>query len=337
MSPDDPCKNFVYDWEQCKAYTDGDLESPNFDRNETIKELEACIADITNLVTESCEERIFDTSVFENTVISEWDLVCDNEYISDVLTAIFMSGLFFGVMIFGPMSDKIGRVNTIAVATVGLIAIQMGTAFLPKEWTVWSYAVARMMAGAFAIGGGTTGFVYIMEIIGTKWRTWFGVDSQMMFSVGYISLSFVGYFCKDWRLQMIVIACIPAVFFLFYFFLPSSARFMFSAGRNEDAKKALRRIASHYPKANIDEEFINQVEYSTQLDMSGKTDDVVYTQADCFKTAGTRRITMLCMYQWFATTLVYYGLSLGAGSLGMVLGYYFSFNLFQVEIFWSTI
>ena len=36
----------------------------------------------------------------------------------------------------GPMSDKIGRVNTIAVATVGLIAVQLGTAFLPTSWTV---------------------------------------------------------------------------------------------------------------------------------------------------------------------------------------------------------
>ena len=96
--------------------------------------------------------------VFESTVVSEYNLVCENKVISDILTAIFMSGLFVGVMIFGkgcqnftwiyfyhwkwqslifgPMSDKIGRVNTIAVATVGLIAVQLGTAFLPTEWTV---------------------------------------------------------------------------------------------------------------------------------------------------------------------------------------------------------
>ena len=61
---------------------------------------------------------------------------------------------------------------------------------------------------------------------------------------------------------------------------------MFSAGRNEDAKKALRRIATHYPgtvilfswalilhsDANIDEKFIEQVEYSTQLDMNSDKD-----------------------------------------------------------------
>ena len=46
------------------------------------------------------------------------------------------------------------------------------------------------------------------------------------------------------------------------------------------------------------------------------SDDKVYTQADLFKESGIRRITIFCMYQWFATTLVYYGLSLGAGNLG---------------------
>ena len=56
-------------------------------------------------------------------------------------------------------------------------------------------------------------------------------------------------------------------------------------------------------------------------------DDVVYTQADLFKSSGTRRITLLCMYQWFATTLVYYGLSLGAGSLGKHPTFIFYFEV----------
>ena len=98
-------------------------------------------------------------------------------------------------MIFGPLADKLGRVNTVEIAAICLIISQLGTAFIPKSWTVWSYAIFRMLAGCFAIGGGTIGFVYIMEIIGTKWRTWFGVDSQMLFSIGYICLSFVGALC----------------------------------------------------------------------------------------------------------------------------------------------
>ena len=41
-----------------------------------------------------------------------------------------------------------------------------------------------------------------------------------------------------------------------------------------------------------------------------------FTQADLFKTRRMRLITIIEMYQWFSTTLVYYGLSFGAGNLG---------------------
>ena len=108
-------------------------------------------------------------------------LVCEMAWVDPVLTAIFMSGLFFGVMIFGPLSDKLGRTKSVEVAAACLITVQLITAFIPTEATVWTYAVLRMLAGCFAIGGGTNGFVYVMEIIGTKWRTLFGVDSQMLF------------------------------------------------------------------------------------------------------------------------------------------------------------
>ena len=46
-----------------------------------------------------------------------------------------MSGLFFGVMIFGPMSDKIGRVNTVEVAAIGLIGI--GSEYQPMDVKFW--------------------------------------------------------------------------------------------------------------------------------------------------------------------------------------------------------
>ena len=62
------------------------------------------------------------------------------------------------------------------------------------------------------------------------------------------------------------------------------------------------------------------MEYSTELDKKTSNDassTVTYTQADLFKLGtGRFRITLFCMYQWFATTLVYYGLSFGAGDLG---------------------
>ena len=65
----------------------------------------------------------------------------------------------------------------------------------------------------------------------------------------------------------------------------------------------------------------SEVEYSVALDQEddNQSENVTYTQADLFKRPGMRKITIICMYQWFASSLVYYGLSLGAGSMGTFL------------------
>ena len=60
------------------------------------------------------------------------------------------------------------------VASICLMLVQIAIAFVPASATVWTYAVLRMLSGCFAIGGGGTGFVYTMEIVGVKWRTWLG-------------------------------------------------------------------------------------------------------------------------------------------------------------------
>ena len=52
--------------------------------------------------------------------------------------------------------------------------VQVAIAFVPTSATVWTYAILRMLSGCFAIGGGGTGFVYTMEIVGVEWRTWLG-------------------------------------------------------------------------------------------------------------------------------------------------------------------
>lgn len=64
--------------------------------------------------------------------------------------------------------------------------------------------------------------------------------------------------------------------------------------------------------------YFSEVEYSVALDQEddNQSENVTYTQADLFKRPGMRKITIICMYQWFASSLVYYGLSLGAGSMG---------------------
>merc|ERR1711936_1031641 len=56
-----------------------------------------------------CSSWVFDTSVFTSTVISEFELICDQSYLKTISTTIYMSGMLFGSFFFGWFGDKFGR------------------------------------------------------------------------------------------------------------------------------------------------------------------------------------------------------------------------------------
>ena len=110
--------------------------------------LEACLEEFTqksgSLEVETCSSGyIFDQSVFTRTVTTDYELVCENAYIESTISSIFFAGLFFGVFIFGPITDKIGRTKASVIASVCLIIVQFPLIFLPKSAGVWSYAFIR--------------------------------------------------------------------------------------------------------------------------------------------------------------------------------------------------
>lgn len=54
----------------------------------------------------NCPSHDFDRSVFKETIITEWDLVCSRRYLSNLSQTIFMFGILIGNLLFGSLSDK---------------------------------------------------------------------------------------------------------------------------------------------------------------------------------------------------------------------------------------
>ena len=110
--------------------------------------LESCLQQLADnsgsLEIEACSSGyIFDKSVFTRTVTTDFELVCENAYIESTISSIFFAGLFFGVFIFGPITDKIGRTKASVIASVCCFFVQIPLIFLPKSAGVWSYAIIR--------------------------------------------------------------------------------------------------------------------------------------------------------------------------------------------------
>lgn len=81
-------------------------------------------------VPTSCGTYIYDDSVFESTVVSDFDLVCANSWLMDLSTSIYFLGFGIGGMIGSYLNDKHGRrpvllisslLNIIATFSLGFV------------------------------------------------------------------------------------------------------------------------------------------------------------------------------------------------------------------------
>ena len=65
-----------------------------------------CINTTIDKCSADCPEHVFNKSVFESTIITDWDLVCANSQWANVSQLIFMMGILVGNMLFGTLADK---------------------------------------------------------------------------------------------------------------------------------------------------------------------------------------------------------------------------------------
>ena len=58
-----------------------------------------------DLTDEECQEWIFDDSTFKTSIISDFELVCDREYLITLSQSVPLLGAMFGAFTFGLVSD----------------------------------------------------------------------------------------------------------------------------------------------------------------------------------------------------------------------------------------
>ena len=134
-----------------------------------------------------------------------------------------------------------------------------------------------MISGFFSIAAGTGTFVYTMEVIGPKYRTWFGCVTQGIFGVGYALLSIVGYFIKDWQDQMIVLALAPIFVIPIFFYLPYSTAWIFSQNRYDDAKENVKLIGKKF-QIETEQKFLNELEQAVKAQQKSQDGGKLFTQ-----------------------------------------------------------
>ncbi|XP_006626299.2 organic cation transporter protein [Lepisosteus oculatus] len=265
-----------------------------------------------NSTATSCTEGWeYSKETFQSTIVTEWDLVCDNAKLNNIGSSIYMFGLLVGAVVYGALADKYGRRCIILLGLAVQTVFGVGAAFSPNYYV---YVFLRFVIGTTISAVIMNAFVLGTEWTGTKDRMLAGVITDYFFGIGYILLAGVAYLFRDWRKLQLAISA-PGFLLIFYIWvLPKSARWLLANQRKDEAILLIRKAAAdNGTTVPVDIELLQE----SNGPINSKEEKKRYTVIDLFRTPKMRIQSLILFYLWFVNILVYYGLSLNISDFGI--------------------
>ncbi|CAJ1077649.1 solute carrier family 22 member 6-B [Xyrichtys novacula] len=245
----------------------------------------------------------YSTEIYQSTIVTEWDLVCDDAKLNSLGSSFYMFGLLIGAVVYGHLADKYGRRIIILVNLLIQAVFGVGAAFSPNFYI---YTALRFVVGTTISGVIMNAFVLGTEWTGPKERLLAGIITDYAFGCGYIMLAGLAYLIRDWRKLQLVISA-PGFLLIFYIWvLPKSARWLVANNRKEEAWELIQKAAQINGNP-----LTKDLEMCQVLNVEEKGElKKTYSFFDLVRTPTMRKRSLIVFYLWFANVLVYYGLSL---------------------------
>lgn len=261
-----------------------------------------------------CSDGPYDYSVYpagkpgpaENTIVVEWDLVCDEAYKSFLATTLYFVGVMIGASLFGAMGDWIGRKPTLLLCLYSYLVLGIGLHFV-KNYV--QFVVLRVFIGMCMQGLQTNTYVLFSEMFVARYRTHVGTMFEPFWGMGVIWLAFVAWLIKDWRYMQLALVLPSALTIVYIWIMPESFRWLFIKNKLSRVETQMKRTCRFnnmkLPDIKLDKVYIpgQQSEHERK-----------HTPLDLVRTPMIRKNTLLAFYVWFATSCVYYGLSLATST-----------------------
>ncbi|XP_066926841.1 solute carrier family 22 member 2-like [Clytia hemisphaerica] len=237
-------------------------------------------------------------------IIVQYDLSCDNDWLVFLATSITFVGGVFGAVFLGWYSDNFGRKKILYVCFFFVILTNFLLIFMPS---IASFIVFRFMTGFLVASVYPCYYVTLNETVGEKYRAIAGNTLWFLYTAALCMMSLKSYLLDNWK--YFIIACtLPYLpFLLSYNFVPESVRWLRLKGRMYEAMKIFRRMA----------DWNGKVLDPTVMLSPGAHAAKMTSPIDVFRNGKRMAIhTVILIYCFYATALIYYGLSLAADNLG---------------------
>ncbi|MFR0716195.1 MFS transporter [Enterobacterales bacterium BD_CKDN230030183-1A_HGKHYDSX7] len=172
--------------------------------------------------------------------------------------ASYIAGAVLGALLFGWLTDRLGRRKLFFITLALYIGATAATAF---SWNLWSFLVFRFLTGA-GIGGEYTAInSTIQEFTPARYRGWVDLTINGTFWIG-AALGAVGAVVLldpdvaggelGWRLCFGIGALLGLVILLMHLWIPESPRWLMIHNQPEEAERIVADIERHYHERGIE-------------------------------------------------------------------------------------
>nr|XP_046267456.1 solute carrier family 22 member 4-like [Scatophagus argus] len=262
---------------------------------------------LTSLEQEGCLDGWnYSNEIYKSNIVTEWDLVCDNQWKVPFASSTLFVGYLLGSLISGQLSDRFGRKKIIFMS----LAAQCVSVLLQSFSHSWRmFCIMFLFVGASQISIYISAFVLGTEVLSKTMRVVFTTLGAFLFyCIGYMTLPWIAYGIREWRTLLAVLSMTSVVYIPLWWFIPESPRWLITQGRVKEAE-AIVRDAARKNKVEAPPVIFKDPELQT-MPPSRK-----YTMLDIMKSKNIRCITLMCLLLWMAINIGYFGLSLNTSNL----------------------
>uniref|UniRef100_A0A8C9QWM6 Solute carrier family 22 member 13a n=1 Tax=Scleropages formosus TaxID=113540 RepID=A0A8C9QWM6_SCLFO len=278
--------------DKCRMFTPTDWDIDDI-REHGLNETTGCI-----------NGWVYDTSLFQSSIVSEFDLVCDKAFLLGVGQTVYMAGILCGTITFGALADIFGRKRATQMPLLLLTVFVTATAFAPNLYLYMvfqfvllflSILTKYILTGNF-MDAIRTSFSSAAEWLGVTKRSLASCFSQVMGGVGQCVMAGIAYFIRRWRIAQLALASSML-------WIPESARWLLGHGRTEEANKLILMAASVNKRTLF--HCHRCVAYSCHL------------YHYLFASPILRKYFLILSFAWFSLALAYNCFNLNVGNFGL--------------------